>query len=75
VETLEFSGDYIELNKLLKASGLCGTGGMAKIEIENGLVSVDGTVEYRKRCKIRNGQTVEYGGRTIKVKKGRSSKG
>ncbi len=67
METLEFSGDYIELNKLLKASGLCGTGGMAKIEIENGLVSVDGTVEYRKRCKIRNGQTVAYGGRTIKV--------
>ena len=75
METFEFSGDHIELNKLLKASGLCGTGGMAKIEIENGLVSVDGTVEYRKRCKIRNGQTVEYGGRTIKVKKGRSSKG
>ena len=65
--TFEFSGDYIELNKLLKASGLCGTGGMAKIEIENGLVSVDGTVEYRKRCKIRTGQTVEYGGQTIMV--------
>ena len=67
METFEFSGDYIELNKLLKASGLCGTGGMAKMEIENELVSVDGTVEYRKRCKIRNGQTVEYGGQTIKV--------
>ena len=67
METFEFSGDYIELNKLLKASGFCGTGGMAKIEIENGLVSVDGTVEYRKRCKIRDGQAVAYGGRTIKV--------
>ena len=67
METFEFSGDYIELNKLLKASGLCETGGRAKIEIENGLVSVDGTVEYRKRCKLRNGQTVEYGGHTIKV--------
>jgi ribosome-associated protein len=67
METFEFSGDYIELNKLLKASGLCGTGGMTKIEIENGRVSVDGIVEYRKRCKIRNSQTVEYGGRTIKV--------
>jgi ribosome-associated protein len=40
---------------------------MAKIEIENGQVSVDGIVEYRKRCKIRNGQTVEYGGRSINV--------
>jgi ribosome-associated protein len=68
METFELSGDYIELTKLLKASGLCGTGGMAKIEIANGLVRVDGTVEYRKRCKIRNGQTVEYGGHTIKVR-------
>ena len=67
MKTFEFSGDYIELNRLLKASGLCETGGMAKIEIENGLVSVDGTVEYRKRCKIRNGQTVKYGSHTIKV--------
>ncbi len=67
MEIFEFSGDYIELNKLLKASGLCATGGMAKIEIENGLVSVDGTVEYRKRCKIRDGQTVSYGGNVIKV--------
>jgi len=68
MDTFEFVGDYIELNKLLKASGLCGTGGMAKIEIENGQVSVDGHVEYRKRRKIRNGQTVEYGGNSINVK-------
>jgi len=67
METFEFSGDYIELNRLLKASGLCETGGMAKIEIENGLVSVDGIVEYRKRCKIRNGRTVKYGSHAIKV--------
>jgi ribosome-associated protein len=67
METFEFSGDYIELNKLLKASGLCETGGMAKIVIENGLVTVGGTVELRKRCKIRNGQTVAYDDRTITV--------
>lgn len=67
METFKLSGDYIELNKLLKASGLCGTGGMAKIEIANGMVSVDGTVEYKIRCKIRNGQTVDYGGHTITV--------
>ena len=67
METFEISGDYIELNKLLKASGLCATGGMAKIEIEKGLVSVGGTIEYRIRCKIRNGQIVQYGGCSIKV--------
>ena len=67
MEIFEFSGDYIELNRLLKALGLCETGGMAKIEIESGLISVDGIVEYRKRCKIRNGQTVTYGDHMIKV--------
>lgn len=67
METFELSGDYIEMNKLLKASGLCETGGVAKMVIEDGLVTVNGTVELRKRCKIRNGQTVEYDGQTIKV--------
>jgi ribosome-associated protein len=61
------SGDYIELNKLLKASGLCITGGTAKNAIENGLVTVDGKVEYRKGCKIRNGQKVEFDNNVIDV--------
>lgn len=61
------TGDYIELNKLLKATGLCATGGMAKIAIEEGLVTVDGEVEHRKRRKIRSGQTVAYEGRVVQV--------
>jgi len=58
MDTFEISGDYIELNKLLKASGLCDSGGMAKLIIEEGRVRVDGSVESRKRCKIRDGQKV-----------------
>ena len=67
METFRFSGDHIELNRLLKASGLCDTGGRAKLAIEEGLVSVDGTVEYRKRRKIRDGQTVAFGGREVRA--------
>ena len=67
MDTFEISGDYIELNKLLKASGSCSTGGMAKLSISEGLVKVDGAVELRKRCKIRNGQEVTFAGRTIRV--------
>jgi len=67
METFRFSGDHIELNRLLKASGLCDTGGRAKLAIEEGLVSVDGTVEYRKRRKIRDGQTVAYGDREVRA--------
>ena len=67
METFRFSGDHIELNRLLKASGLYDTGGRAKLAIEEGLVSVDGTIEYRKRRKIRDGQTVAFGGREVRA--------
>lgn len=57
----------IELIKLLKATGLCSTGGMAKVVTEEGLVKVDGEVEYRKRRKITVGQRVEFEGNIILV--------
>jgi len=60
-------GEYIELHDLLKVTGMCSTGGAAKIAITEGLVNVDGTVEQRKRCKIRQGQVVEYLGRKIEI--------
>ena len=67
METFKISCDYIELNKLLKASDCCPTGGMAKLTISEGLVKVDGEVEYRIRCKIRNGQEVTFDDRTIRI--------
>lgn len=52
------NGDYIELTKLLKATGLCQTGGHAKVMVSEGLVTVDGEIETRKKKKIRSGQIV-----------------
>ena len=63
----KLENDYIELNKLLKATGLCATGGMAKIAIDEGLVNVDGKTELRKRCKIRKGQSIDFEGDIINV--------
>jgi len=60
--------EYIELVKLLKATGLCSTGGMAKIVTAEGLVKVDARTELRKRCKIKKGQIVEFDGNTVEVK-------
>lgn len=65
--TFKIKGDYIELIKLLKTTGLCDTGGMAKIVAGEGLVTVDGQVELRKRCKIRRGQVVSYDGQEVLV--------
>lgn len=59
--------DYIELHSLLKATGLCESGGIAKLLIAEGLVHVDGNVETRKRCKIRPGQVVAFKDRRITV--------
>jgi ribosome-associated protein len=60
-------GDYIQLDQLLKATGLCSSGGIAHAEIEAGNVVVDGAVETRKRAKLRPGQRVSYAGETVEL--------
>ena len=61
------SHEFIELHNLLKITGLCHSGAMAKHIIADGLVKVDGKVELRKRCKIRHGQKVYFNGQDILV--------
>lgn len=64
---LEVRGEYIQLDQLLKTTGLCHSGGFAHAEIKAGQVKVDGAVESRKRAKLRPGQKVEYGGEVIEL--------
>lgn len=59
--------EFIPLCDLLKSTGVCQTGGHAKMVIAAGEVLVDGTVETRKRCKIKKGQIVEYNGEKVSV--------
>ncbi len=63
----EVRGDYIQLDQLLKATGLCHSGGFAHAQIEAGGVRVDGRVETRKRAKLRPGQYVDYGSEKIEL--------
>ena len=69
MQELDFSltGEYIELHSLLKATGVCDSGGAGKAIVAAGDVSVDGKVELRKACKIRAGQVVTLGDVRIKV--------
>lgn len=60
-------GEYIQLDQLLKATGLCDSGGTAHVAIADGLVTVDGAVDTRKRAKLRPGQKVGYAGETIEL--------
>jgi ribosome-associated protein len=65
--TFELDREYVELNQLLKLSGLCDSGGAGKALVASGAVSVDGVVELRKTCKIRAGQVVRVGDAEIRV--------
>jgi ribosome-associated protein len=63
----ELDRDYVELNQLLKLSGICDSGGAGKAIVASGAVSVDGQRELRKTCKIHAGQTVQLDDITIRV--------
>jgi ribosome-associated protein len=65
--TFELDREFVELNQLLKLSGLCDSGGAGKALVASGAVSVDGVVELRKTCKIRDGQVVRVGDAEIRV--------
>ena len=64
---LEVRGEYIQLDQLLKTTGLCHSGGYAHAEIDAGKVTVDGVIETRKRAKLRPGQTVSYGDQSVEL--------
>jgi ribosome-associated protein len=63
----QLNREFVQLNQLLKLSGLCDSGGAGKALVAGGGVSVDGSVELRKTCKIRIGQVVRLGEVEIKV--------
>jgi ribosome-associated protein len=56
----ELESEFVELYKILKFEGLAESGGNAKQVIQEGLVSVNGEVETRKRKKIRAGDQIDF---------------
>ena len=56
----ELESEFVELYKILKFEGLSDSGGSAKQAIADGLVSVNGEVETRKRKKVRAGDQIDF---------------
>ena len=50
--------DHVELNQLLKLTGLCDSGGAGKVIVASGAVAMDGAIESRKTRKVRAGEVV-----------------
>ena len=59
--------EYIELNKVLKILRLVNSGGEANLCIDEGMVTVNKVKEFRRRRKLRNGDTVLFKGSLIVV--------
>lgn len=58
--TIHINKEPVELYKILKFEGLVGTGGEAKLVIDQGMVKVNGQLELQRRKKIRRGDTIEF---------------
>ena len=59
--------NYIKLDAFIKWQGLAETGGQAKLDIQDGLVRVNGKVETRRGRKLVQGDKVTYRGKTVLV--------
>ena len=55
------------LGRALKAAGLVGTGGEAKVLIQAGEVSVTGDVETRRGRRLEEGDVVEVGNERLEI--------
>lgn len=70
MEHIDFDirGELITLDALLKATGLAGSGGAAKVLIATGKVLVDGREELRRGAKLRPGQVVAALGVRVRLR-------
>ena len=59
--------EFIKLEALLKLANLVGTGGEAKMLIQDGQASVNGEVCTMRGKKLRPGDTVQFQGQEILV--------
>lgn len=64
---IKIDTEFIKLQDLLKIAGACDTGGMAKVLIQNGEVSVNGEVCTMRGKKMRDGDVAVIDGRKIVV--------
>ena len=61
--------DFIKLGQALKLAGLVGSGVDAKFIVQDGQVKVNGEIDTRRGKKLYPGDTFEYDGDVVTVKK------
>lgn len=61
--------EFIKLGQAMKKAGLEESGVDAKIDIQNGLVKVNGEVETRRGRKLYEGDFIEYENVQVQIQK------
>lgn len=69
MEIIKLRDEYIKLGQALKAAGLVESGVDAKFVIQDGLVKVNGEVEFQRGKKLYDGDEVTFEGETIRISK------
>lgn len=67
MQTFKIKGEYIHLIQLLKAMNWVENGAMAQLVVEEGMVKYNGTLDHRKRLKVKVGDIVEFDGQHVKI--------
>lgn len=71
METIKLreTDEFIKLGQALKKAGLESSGVDAKMDIQSGLVKVNGKIEERRGRKLYDGDIFEFNGKQVKVEK------
>jgi len=64
---VRINSEPVELYKILKFENLVMSGGEAKHVIVEGMVTLNGEIETRKRKKIFAGDTIDFGGQVLRI--------
>lgn len=67
MQTIQLREDFIKLGQALKAAGLAESGVDAKFAIQDGLVRVNGQVEFQRGKKLVSGDMIEFDGETVRI--------
>ena len=67
MQDVEINRQPVELYKVLKFEGLVATGGEAKMVIAEGMVTVNGEVEMRKRRKLFANDIIEFNNEKMRL--------
>lgn len=68
METIQIKDEFIKLGQALKLANLVESGVDAKMVIQDGLVKVNGEIEYQRGKKLHNGDIFEFDKTQVKIK-------